>query len=345
VTVRRTPDRAPRRATLKDVARAAGVSQSTTSRALSGEGYVAPAVRDRVRASAEQLGYVPHAMARNLRQQVSRSVGVLVPDLRNAFYADLAAGVAGAAAARGYTMMLVDDRGSAQDELAAARAFVSARAAGVVVTPVAAEASAYLLSQQVPLVEADRQFLPGASDAVVVDNRRAARQATEQLVGLGHRRVALLVDELEWTTGAQRALGHHDALAAAGVPEAPDLLVRVGGDVADARRATVALLSRRDRPTAVLATNSVLAEGLWRGVADLGLRVPGDVSLVAFDDARWMSLVRPGLTAVAQDVVALGAAAVDRLLGRIERPEEEPQTVTLAAEILHRGSTAAPPPR
>jgi len=93
-------------------------------------------VRDRVRASAEQLGYVPHAVARSLRQQVSRSVGVVVADLRNAFYADLAAGVAARARAHGYTMMLVDDLGSAEDELTAARGFVSTRTAGVIVTPV-----------------------------------------------------------------------------------------------------------------------------------------------------------------------------------------------------------------
>jgi LacI family transcriptional regulator len=334
--------RTRRRATLKDVAHAAGVSQSTTSRALSGQGYVAPAVRDRVQAAAQQLGYVPHAMARSLRQQVSRSIGVLVSDLRNGFYADLAAGVAGRAAELGYTMMLVDDRGSTEDELGAARAFVSTRAAGVIVTPVSAEVSAYLLEQQIPLVEVDRQFLPGSCDAVVVDNRQVARRVTEQLLDLGHRRIALLIDETEWTTGAERALGYREALAAAGLPERPELLVPVGWDVGSARAVARELLTRAERPTAVFAANNVLAEGLWRAVTDLGLRVPDDLSIVSFDDAQWMSMVQPGITAVVQDVVALGAAAVDRLLARIAWPEEAPQTVTLPARIHARGSTAAP---
>ena len=333
-----------RRATLKDVARAAGVSQSTTSRALSGEGYVAAAVRDRVRVTAEQLGYVPHAMARSLRKQVSGSVGVVVSDLRNTFYADLAAGVAARARDHGYTVLLVDDQGSVDDELAAARAFVSTRAAGVVVTPVSASVTGYLLDQQIPVVEVDRQFSPGRCDAVVVNNHHVARRVTEQLLALGHRRVALLIDETDWTTGAERARGYGDALAGAGLAVDPGLLVPVGWDVDGARRAAVGLLTRRDRPTAVFAANNVLAEGLWRAVGDLGLEVPGDVSLVSFDDARWMSMVSPGMTAVAQDVVALGAAALDLLLARIAMPDGEPRTVVLEAEIVSRGSTAAPRP-
>ena len=337
-----SPARARRRATLKDVAQAAGVSQSTTSRALSGHGYVAPAVRDRIRATAEQLGYVPHAMARSLRQQVSRSIGVLVSDLRNGSYADLAAGVAGRAAAHGYTTMLVDDRGSSEDELSAARRFVSTRAAGVIVTPLSAEVSSYLLAQQVPLVEVDRHFLPGACDAVVVDNRRVAFRVTEQLVALGHRRIALLIHETEGLTGAERLLGYRQALAAACLPDRPELLIRGGWDAGSARAATLELLARPVRPTALVAANHVLAEGMWLAVTDLGLRVPAELSVVSFDDERWMSMVRPGVTAVASDVFALGSAAVDRLLARIAQPDEAPQTVTLEAQILPRGSTAAP---
>lgn len=333
-----------RRPTLRDVARAAGVSQSTTSRALSGQGYVAAAVRDRVRAAAEELGYVPHVVARGLRQQVSRSIGVLVSDLRNGFYADLAAGVASRAGAHGYTMMLVDDRGSGDDELGAARAFVATRAAGVILTPVSAEVSAYLLAQQVPLVEVDRQFLGGSCDAVLVDHRSVAFRVTEQLLALGHRRIALLMKETEWTTGAARSRGYHDALAAAGVPNDPDPLVAVGGAAGEARSATLELLSRPERPTAVIAADQVRAEGMWRAVVDLGLRVPEDLSVVSFDDAPWMSLVQPGVTAVSQDVVALGSAAVERLLDRIARPEEPPRTVVLAAQICPRGSTAGPGP-
>ncbi len=329
------------RATLKDVAQAAGVSQSTTSRALSGEGYVASAVRERVHAAAEQMGYVPHAMARSLRKQVSRSVGVLVSDLRNSFYAELAAGIAGRARAHGYTMMLVDDQGSPDDELSAAQAFVATRAAGVIVTPLSDTVSTYLLRHHIPVVEVDRQFSIGVCDAVVINNMSVARRVTDHLIALGHRRIAMLIDEADWTTGANRVLGYQLALQDADIVADPALLIAVGWDVGGARRAAIDILARRDHPTAIFAANNVLAEGVWRAVTDLGLRVPDDISVVSFDDARWMSMVTPGVTAVAQDVVALGAAAMDRLLERIAHPDAEPTTVMLDAEILPRGSTAA----
>lgn len=331
-----------RRATLKDVALAAGVSQSTTSRAISGEGYVAAAVRERVLAAADHLGYVPHAMARSLRKQVSRSIGVLVSDLRNTFYADLAAGIAARAREHGYTMMLVDDQGLVDEEYGAAEAFVATRAAGVIVTPVSSGSTDYLVRQNTPVVEVDRQFAADTCDGVIVDNSSVARRMTDHLIALGHRRIALLIDETEWTTGGGRAAGYRQSLEQSGLGLEPEQVVPTGWDVESARAAAIGVLTRGDRPTAVFAANNLLAEGVWRAVHDLGLRVPDDVSIVSFDDAQWMSMVTPGVTAIAQDAVALGRAAMDVLLDRIQDPDAPPKTVVLEAQIRPRGSTAAP---
>jgi LacI family transcriptional regulator len=330
------------RATLKDVARLAGVSQSTTSRAMSGEGYVAEAVRQRVLAVADELGYVPHAMARSLRKQVNRSIGVLVSNLRNTFYADLAAGIASRARSQGYTMMLVDDEGLADVELGAAEAFVATRAAGVIVTPLSALVSTYLLKQNIPVVEVDRQFSAGRCDGVIIDNADIAKRMTDHLVDLGHTHIALLFDETNWTTGAERFAGYQRSLDESGIAADPSLVVSAGWGADDARKATVNMLARRDHPTAVIAANNVLAEGVWRAASDLGLRIPDDLSLVSFDDAQWMSMVNPGITAVSQDAVALGGTAMDRLLDRIEHPHAEAVTVVLDSQILPRGSTAGP---
>src|SRR5918997_1184239 len=160
VTGRATPGGAhpARRATIREVAEAAGVSRSTASRALSGHGYVAQLVRDRVREVARGLGYVPDATARHLRQQASRSIGVLVSDLSNPFYAGLAAGIGQQAGRRQYTMMLADDGGSPVVEAEVAETFVALRVAGVIVTPISAAISTYLARQHVPVVEVDRQF-------------------------------------------------------------------------------------------------------------------------------------------------------------------------------------------
>lgn len=331
-----------RRATISDVARAAGVSRSTASRAISGRGYVAPAVRERVQEAAETFGYVPDAMARHLRQRVSRSIGLLVSDLRNSFYADLAAGASQEARSRGYTVVLADDGGAVSSEVDAAQEFVAHRVAGVIVTPVSAQISTYLARQHVPVVEVDRQFAEGELDAVVVDNKDAAAEATRHLLELGHRRIALLIDETHWTTGRDRHAGYAAALGAAGVPLDPALVVSSGWSVDGAKAVAVELLGAQQRPTAVFAANNVLAEGVWRAAAALGLSVPGDLSLVSFDDAPWMSMVTPGVTAVAQDAGALGEAAVARLLDRLADPSAAPRTVVLSARIEVRGSTAPP---
>jgi len=334
---------AARRATIREVAEAAGVSRSTASRALTGNGYVATLVRDRVREVARGLGYVPDATARHLRRQASQSIGVLVSDLSNPFYAGLAAGISQQARQRKYTMMLADDGGSPEVEAEAAEAFVALRVAGVIVTPVSAEVSDYLARQRIPVVEVDRQFSVGVCDAVVVDNERAARKATEQLLALGHRRIALLIDELHWTTGRDRLAGYRAAFAEAGVPLDESLVVTAGWDVATAQKEAHALLNRSRPPTAVFAANNVLAEAVWRAAAELDLAIPRRLSLVAFDDVSWMSLVRPGVTAVTQDPVALGEAAISQLLDRIQAPHAPVRTVLLSTTMAMRGSTAPPP--
>lgn len=330
----------PGRVTIKEVAERAGVSRSTASRALAGTGYVAEPVRQRVRKAADDLGYVVDATARSLKQRSSRVIGVVVSDLRNAFYAELAYGAGERARRAGYTMLLMDDGGSADDELEAARAFVASRVAGVVLTPVAGDAVAFLQRQRVPVVEVDRVF--GDADAVVVDNRHAARATTEHLLSLGHRRIALVIDETDWTTGRERRAGFADALEAAGVQPDPGLVVTAGWDAEAAEHVATELLSGADRPTAVFAANNLLAEGVWRAARRLGLEIPDDLSIVAFDDAPWMSMVRPGVTAITQDAAELGRAAVEQLLARIADPDRRPHTVTLPAGFARRESTARP---
>jgi LacI family transcriptional regulator len=332
-----------RRATIREVAEAAGVSRSTASRALTGNGYVATLVRERVREVARGLGYVPDATARHLRRQASQSIGVLVSDLSNPFYAGLAAGISQQARKRQYTMMLADDGGSPEVEAETAEAFVALRVAGVIVTPVSAQISTYLARQRIPVVEVDRQFSAGVCDAVIVDNASAARMLTGQLLDLGHRRIALVIDEMHWTTGRDRFAGYRAAFAEAGVALDESLVVTAGWDVDAARIEAHKLLGRSEPPTAVFAANNVLAEGVWRAAAELDVPIPQRLSLVSFDDVSWMSLVRPGVTAVAQDAVALGEAAIAQLLERIQSPHAPVRTVLLSTTVTRRGSTAPPP--
>ena len=333
------------RSTIRDVAAGAGGSRSTASRALSGNGYAAPEVREKVRAVARDLGYVVDVTARDLKQRTSRSIGVLVSDLRNVFYAELASGVGVEARGNGRSIVLVDLHGSPEDEIEAAETLVSSRVSGVIATPMSAALSEFLSRRHVPLVEIDRRFDPHHTDAVVVDNRAAARETTAHLLGLGHKRIALLIDETEWTTGAERQRGYLDAFSSRKVKADSSLVVSAGWDADAATATATALLSRADRPTAVFAANNVLTEGVWRATQALGLSVPHDVSIVGFDDAQWMSMLKPGISTRRQDTLALGATAVRTLLERIENPGGPVHTIVLPTTFVDRGSVGPPPAR
>jgi DNA-binding LacI/PurR family transcriptional regulator len=162
------------------------------------------------------------------------------------------------------------------------------------------------------------------------------------LLSLGHRRIALVIDETDWTTGRDRRQGYADALAAAGLEVDPALVVSAGWHAEAAEAVARSLLAGSDRPSAVFAANNLLAEGVWRAAMDLKMSVPGDLSLVAFDDAPWMSMVTPGVTAITQDAARLGAEAVGLLLDRIADPGRPDRVVSIPAGFVRRTSTGRP---
>jgi LacI family transcriptional regulator len=334
----------PRRpVTLADIAREAGTSASTASRALSGRGYVSPVARGRLLEVAERLGYVPNASARTLKQKTSRVVGVVVSDLGNQFYARLAAGIEQALRVAGYQMMLLGDNSQADEELAAARAFLAMRAPGVIMTPVGAAATRLLAAQGVAVVEVDRRLADVPCDSVVIDNESGGRAATAHLLELGHRRIALLGVDTAWTSDAGRLRGYRDAHADAAVPVDEELVLRipVNDGTAEAR---IARLLDEAAPTAIFAANNQLAEQAWNVLRLRSLRLPDEISLVGFDDVPWMAMVEPGITVVSQPTVELGISAAQLLLRRVEQPLAPPQVALLEPSLVVRGSTAPPRP-
>lgn len=328
---------------MRDLARAAGTSPSTASRALSGNGYVAADVRERVLVAADRLGYVPDSIARSLRNRTSRAVGVLISDLRNPFYANLAAGIEEQLRSAGYHVIVVNTDGQEEAELEGARTFLAVRVSAAIVTPVSDRAVRLLMDDGVPVVQADRMVDGLACDGVLVDNAGAAREITGHLVQLGHTAIALLIDETDWTTGAGRLAGYRAALDAAGLPDDPELLAPTSFHPAAAGAGLDALLDRRPDVTAVFAANNLLAQGAFRALQMRGLRVPEDVSLAAFDDVPWMSMVSPGVTTVDQHTDDLGRTCAQLVLERITGSAPEETTVRyVAPSVVLRGSTAPP---
>ena len=327
----------PRPITLADVAREAGTSASTASRALSGRGYVAPAVKKRLLATADRLGYVPNLSARTLKQRTSRVVGVVVSDLGNQFYAALAAGVEQTLRESGYQMLLLGDNSDAAEELTGVRTFLSMRAPGVIMTPASNTAADLLVARGTPVVEVDRRLATSSCDAVVIDNERGARDAVGHLLQLGHERIGLLMAKTTWTTDAGRLQGYRAALAAAGVKIDRRLIVKIATHAPDVTARIAALLD--ERPTAIFAANNQLAEQAWQLLRTRKLAIPRDVSLVAFDDVPWMGMVQPAITAVAQPTFEMGRRAALLLLRRLEDPTCGRTVEVLEPRLVIRGST------
>ena len=336
-----TPPERP--ATLADIARAAGTSLSTASRALSGRGYVAAAVRRRLFEAADQLGYVPDASAQTLKQRTSRAIGVVVSDLSDSFYAQVVVGVEQTLRDAGYQVVLVTDNKDSAREVTVARTFLALRTPGVIITPVGSEATTLLRLQGVTVVEVDRQLAHDGCDAVILDNEQAAIDAMSHILALGHERIGLLTVGTDWTSDAGRQRGYRTALERAGLPFDDALVVKATPHDSES------LIERRIREllgqqglTAIFAADNVLTVRAWRVLHRAGLRLPDDMSLVGFDDAAWMDMVTPGITVVAQPALDLGRRAASLLLRRMESRDLPPAVERLHAGLVVRGSTGPP---
>jgi LacI family transcriptional regulator, galactose operon repressor len=324
--------------TLADVAREAGTSASTASRALSGRGYVADDVRKRLLAAADRLGYVPNLSARTLKQRTSRVVGVVVSELSDPFYAALAHGIEQELRDAGYQMLLLGDNSDVGEELTGIRTFLSMRAPGVIMTPASSTAADLLVARGVPVVEVDRRLASASCDAVVIDNERGARDAVTHLFERGHERVGLLMARTTWTTDAGRLQGYRAAHAAAGVKIDRRLVVKIATHATDVAARIETLLDEA-QPTAIFAANNTLAETAWHVLRKRKLAIPRDISLVAFDDVPWMTMVQPAITAVAQPTFEMGRRAALLLLRRLEEPTCGRTVEVLEPKLVVRGST------
>ncbi|HEY8789125.1 MAG TPA: LacI family DNA-binding transcriptional regulator [Actinopolymorphaceae bacterium] len=319
-TRERTPARpAPgRQPTVHDVARAAGVSASTVSRALHGRGYASPEVRELVAAAAARIGYVADANARSLRVRTSTTVGVLISDLRNPYYAVLAAGIEAGLRGAGKHMVLVNDDSDPAMEATAVASFASMRVCGVIVTPVSERVARAATQFGLPIVCVDRPAGRARTDVVMADDHAGGRLVTTHLLEAGRSPVAILLDEQRWSTGAGRLAGYREALAAGGVEPDDDLVQMTSWRAEDAAASTRDLLARRPDIRALITANNVLAQGAFTALRAAGVVIGRDVALASFDDLPWMTMVDPPVTAITQHPFEIGRRAAEVLLERIQ---------------------------
>jgi DNA-binding LacI/PurR family transcriptional regulator len=326
--------------TIKDVANKAGVSVATVSRVLNNQPTVSPELRSRVLEAVEELGYRRDRVARSLRVKRSQIIGLIISDIRNAFFTAVARGVEDVAYQHGYSLVLCNTDEDPAKERLYVDTILAQRVAGAILSPVA-EVGNYcsvLLERGIPVVSMDRRMLDLDVDTVVVTNFEGAYQAVSHLVRQGHRRIGFIGGILQATTGRERFEAYKQALTDHGIDLEDDLMT-IGDSMQESGyRLASRLLGMEEPPTAIFAANNRMTLGGLDAIQERGLHIPQDVALVGFDDMPWAELLDPPLTVVAQPTYDLGQIAADMLIARISDPDRPVQEITLDTTLVVRQS-------
>ncbi|WP_063794864.1 LacI family DNA-binding transcriptional regulator [Microbispora sp. ATCC PTA-5024] len=329
--------------TIHEVAARAGVSPATVSRFLRGRRVRASAA---IQTAVDELGYSPSAAAQSLKSGRTYTIGVVVPDITNPYFAAVVKGMESVTRTEPYRILLgnSDESGEREDDVIAD---MVRRVDGIVLAPATEQDRTPLNVRDagVPLVFVDRDLADGEDfDAILVDNAGGARQAAEHLLGLGHTRIAAISGPVDTTPGRRRREGFLETLAAAGIAIAPehDLI----GDFREQSgyQLTLSLLSLPDPPTAVFTANNLMTLGALKALHDMRVGVPDEISLIGFDDLDTGPLLRPPLTVIDRPMVEQGVLAMRLLLRRLDprHVDDIPRRVVLGTKLVDRASTAPP---
>jgi LacI family transcriptional regulator len=325
--------------TSHDVARVAGVSQSTVSRVLLGSDKVSPKTRERVLAALKSLDYAPNGMARAIRTQRTETIGVVLADLTRPFQPELLNAISDAADAAGQRVVFW--RSDASGESSAVTALRERSVDGLIFTTASLESTALtsLLSSGSPVVQLNRGLDDARCDQVVSDNVSGGRRVAAYMARGGRRRFALIAGDTRLRTKEDRAEGFRVGLHELGKRLPHDRQIRSADDYREARRAAALLFASRRPPDAVFCTSDTIAFGAVDAARAAGLRLGHDVWIVGYNDTGISSWGAFDLTTVRQDTRAMAARAIDLLLTRARGEAGEPQRVVFPVELVVRGST------
>jgi DNA-binding LacI/PurR family transcriptional regulator len=338
--------------TIADVARLAGVSTATVSKALNGTDRVSPDTRDRVRAIARELNWQANPLARNLVLRRSHLIGLMVASITNNFCAQLYDGAEAYAAERGYSLLLCVTEDDPQREISVLKRLTdAARVDGIIAIPAPlpeGKSPFYGFDRtQTPFVLVLRR-VPGLEcDCVICDDKEGGRQVTEYLIQLGHRRIAYVYDggQRDCTNVMERRIGWQQALEAAGIGYDPCLCSEVSLSASPAEQVALRNMAEARRPTAIFAHNDRTAVAVLEWLRYAGKRVPEDMALAGFANMNLATLVTPPLTSVEFGIRQIGMRAAKTLIDRLEAPDAAPhkifQNIVVSPQLVVRESTGA----
>lgn len=333
--------------TLKDVAREADVSVSTVSRVFNNPEKVHPGTRDRVKEAVDTLGYQPSRVARRLRLEDGKAslIGLVIPDIQNPFFADVARGVEDVAQNNEYALILSNSDEDPDKQKLAVDTLKTEDVDGVIVPPISMDDPNVkrLLDSDIAVVCVDRRMEDVRVDTILSDNRKGAYEAVSHLFELGHRRIGFIGGIPQISTSTDRREGYEQALRDHGV-RIDSALIKEG----DSRRErgeylTAALLDLDSPPTALFTGNNLTTLGALSALNARDLRVPEDISIVGYDDVPWAMALNPPPTVIDQPAYEMGSRAAELLLQRLDAPNRSPTVVTLQPKLITRQSCAPPP--
>ena len=333
-----------KRVTRKDVAERAGVSVAVVSYVVNdGPRPVSPETQVKVRQAIEELGYYPNELARSLSRKQTATIGLMIPNLINPVYAEIAESLECVCTASGYTVMLTGTDRDPAKEQKLAETLRSKQVDGVVILPSQEPYPFLRIFQQanIPMVVLEHDLAD--THCIVIDDQYGGRLAMQHLLSLGHRRIALIERETLSPHGHLRGVGCREVLEEAGIPLDPALVIVGKAGQTAGYAAMQQWLALPNPPTAVFAHNDMLAVGAIRAIFDAGLTVPADISVVGHDDTIIIDYLNPRLTTVKFPITEMGRRAGQIILELVQQPDSLPaQIITLPVELVIRATTAPP---
>lgn len=330
--------------TITDVARLAGVSTTTVSHIINGTRYVSEELKERVDNAIKQLGYRPNSLARGLRRGESKTIGLIVPDNSNPFFAEILRTIENIGFSHGYSVFLCNSDGDLAKEVSYTESLYAKQVDGIVFITANnnVEHLQRLTTNGIPLVIVDRDLQMADTDVILVDNFKGGYDATQYLIGLGHRKIACITGPSLLTPSADRVNGYKAALQEAGIPELPEYIVAGDFQFDSGNLGMQQLIQLNPRPTAVFACNDVMALGAMQALRNASLSIPNDISLIGFDDIPLTSVVTPSLSTIAQPIKEIARLTIDLLMRRIQEKDCKfpPKKVILSTELVARESCA-----
>lgn len=328
-------------ATIKDIAKQANVSVATVSHVINKTRYVSQELIDRVEKAMESLDYQPNIVARNLRTNKVKTIGLIIPDMSNSFFPSLVRGIEEVVNDKGCGLIVCNTDDNTSREEFYIKLLIQDKVDGLIIAPTGKsyDELKQLKKMNIPCVFIDRKVDDIEVDAILSDNEGGAYNATCHLIKRGHERIALINGPLNVTTSRERLNGYKKALEDFGIKFDPQLVTSTNSSVEGALTAFDKVLSLENKPTAIFSADNVITLGVLKGVISKGFECPKDISVIGFDDFEWASIFTPAITTIAQNPVVMGSMAAKVLFNKFEEIKQECKEIRVPTELIVRKST------